>query len=102
MPIEDLLRILNMTLVVVWFAQMWYLHKWWASRPKEERLILACMPLLLLLILFSSGESILQDVGFGSRVLLFTPILVLCLFSSFKMAKKVRKINKKREEDNSE
>lgn len=99
MPIEDVLRLINIGLIVVWFYFMCYLYQWWASRPKEERMILTTIPLLLLLILFSTGESLAQDVGFGSRLLIFTPVLILCIFSSVKLALKVRHINRSRKED---
>lgn len=99
MSVEDLFRLLNMSLVLVWFYFMWKLQPWWSSRPREERGLLACMPLLLLIVLFSSGEALAQNIGFGARVLLFTPILSLCIYSSFKLARKVHKISKEREED---
>lgn len=100
MATEDLFRILNMSLIVVWFYFMWKLHPWWASRPKEERMLLVCMPLLLLITLFSSGESLAQNVGFGARVLLLTPVLSLLIFSTFKLSRKINKNLKiMREED---
>lgn len=99
MPIEDLVRLLNMVLTVICFYYMWHLNRWWASRPKEERLILTSIPLLLIVLLYSSGESIIQDVGFGTRLLLYTPVLIICIIGSFLLARKIRLIEKNREED---
>lgn len=99
MQIEDVIRLINMGLIVVCFYYMWHLNRWWASRPKEERLILTTVPLLLVIILFSSGESLVQNVGFGARLLLFTPVLILCIVGSGLLAKKIREVDKDRKEE---
>lgn len=92
---EDLFRFLNIALILLCFYQMIKLRVWWFSRLKEERLILVTIPLLLLMMLLSTIESIIQNVGFGSRVMLYTPVLILCIFSVVNMSRKVKKVKRK-------
>ena len=95
---EDIVRFLNIALIILCFYQMIKIRVWWLSRPKEERLILVTIPLLLLLLLLSSAESIMQNIGFGSRVMLYTPVLILCIFSVVNMSRKVKKIKRKEDQ----
>lgn len=99
MQIEDVFRLLNIGLILFWFYYLGHLYRWWASRPQEERMILICFPLLLLAIMYSNGESVAQNVGFGSRTLLFTPVLILCLVSAIRMVRKLKAFDKNRKED---
>ena len=93
----DIFRILNVILIIAYFAYMMSLKGWWATRPREERLILVSHPVLLFVTAYSSIEGIMQDLSPGGRVYLYTPSLILCVFGLMTMNRKIRTI-KKREE----
>lgn len=93
----DVFRIFNVVLIVAYFVYMFSLKSWWATRPREERLILASHPIVLFVTAYSSIEGIMQDLSIGGRVFLYTPSLILCVIGLMTMNRKIRTI-KKREE----
>lgn len=99
MDIALFLRILNLLLVALYFIYLVSLRDWWASRDKEERVILVANPVLLGVTAYASLEGILQNLDPGARVFLYTPSIILCLFGVFLLRSKIRSNNKAREED---
>lgn len=99
MDIALVLRILNLALVVVYFIYLLGLRDWWATRDREERVILVANPVLLGVTAYASLEGILQDITPGARVFLYTPSIFLCLFGVLLLRNKIRSNNKNREED---
>ena len=93
----DIFRIFNVVLIVAYFVYMFRLTSWWATRPREERLILVSHPVVLFVTAYSSVEGIVQDLSPGGRVFLYTPSLILCVFGLMALNRKIRTI-KKREE----
>lgn len=98
MDFADFFRIFNVVLVFAYFCYMMSLKNWWATRPREERLILVSHPVLLFVTAYSSVEGIAQDLSPGGRVFLYTPSLILCVFGLMALNHKIRTI-RKREED---
>lgn len=93
----DIFRIFNVVLIVAYFVYMLSLKSWWATRPREERIILVSQPILLFVTAYASVEGIVQDLSPGGRVFLYTPSLILCVFGLMALNRKIRTI-KKREE----
>lgn len=93
------LRILNLVLVVLYFIYLVGLRDWWATRPKEERVVLIANPVILGVTAYATLEGLLQNITPGTRVFLYTPSIILCLFGVFLLRSKIRSSNKTRKED---
>lgn len=98
MTIEDSFRVINLLVISVCLIQSITLKNWWLSNRKELRLILITIPILMLTIAYGTIEAIIQDVGFGGRVLLYTPSLILVMISFSLMKKKVKAVEKLRKD----
>lgn len=93
-------RVFNILLVLAYFSYMVVLRGWWATRPREERIILISHPILLLVTAYASIEGLVQGLSAGARVFLYTPSLILCLFGLVTLNSKIRYFKKREEEDN--
>ena len=93
----DVFRIFNVALIVAYYVYMLGLKSWWATRPREERIILVSHPILLFVTAYSSVEGIVQDLSPGGRVFLYTPSLILCVFGLMTLNRKIRTIRKREE-----
>lgn len=98
----DIFRLFNVVLIIAYFVYMIYLKDWWATRPREERIILVSHPVLLFVTAYSSIEGIVQDLSPGGRVFLYTPSLALCVFGLLILNRKIRNIRKREEVENAE
>lgn len=99
MDLALFLRILNLVLVVLYFIYLVSLRDWWASKPKEERVVLIANPVILGVTAYASLEGIIQSISPGTRVFLYTPSIILCLFGVFLLRSTIRSNNKDRKED---
>ena len=93
----DIFRIFNVALIVAYFAYMMSLKGWWATRPREERVVLVSHPIVLFVTAYSSVEGIVQDLSPGGRVFLYTPSLILCVWGLISLSRKIRTVRKREE-----
>lgn len=95
---SDYLRLFNILLIFTYFVYMFSVIDWWATRPREERMILVSHPILLGITAYASLEGIINDLSPGARVFLYTPSLILCLVALVALSKKIRSVRQRKED----
>lgn len=86
----DLIRIVNILLVLTWFILSIPLYSWWASRPVIERLIYTYIPLNLWVLMLSNIDSIFS--GSSVRVFAYMPPTMLAIIASVLLRRKIKHI----------
>lgn len=95
---SDYLRLFNILLICAYFVYMVTVIDWWATRPREERMVLVSHPILLGITAYASLEGITSDLSPGVRVFLYTPSLILCLVALVALSKKIRYVRQRKDD----
>ena len=101
--VGDIFRVINVLLILAVLVLMANIRAWFFTKPKSERVALVSIPIMLVVLAFGTIETILHNIGFGARVVAFTPSLILLYIGLMKLKKNIDETNRDiRREDHRE